>query len=468
MKDSTSRFFETTSSNALPLYVLTQKDVSTIKDTHLKTLFRNMGFDGAPGQVVCITDKSGQLASVAIGIARPIGAYTLAPLISALEKQRPAAELKNLTFDIVSKLDKQDANNACVGYALGGYAFTRYKPKTEKAAPKLLWPKGTDKTRVNAMVDAIFMARDLINTPANDMGPEELADIARGVAKTHKATCSIIRGDDLLKKNFPLIHAVGRASTRAPLLIDINWGNPKHKRVTLVGKGIVFDTGGLDIKPSSNMLLMKKDMGGAAHMLALAHIIMSLKLPIQLRVLCPVAENAISGNAFRPKDIITSRKGLTVEIGNTDAEGRLVLADALTLASDDKPDLVIDMATLTGAAHVAVGHHMASLFARNDTTATKLLKIAHDVDDPMWRMPLWDSYRRSLNSQIADLNSTGDPNPAGSITAALFLDQFIDPEIDWIHFDFCGWEYAGRAGRPVGGTEFAIRALTEYLTTRYK
>lgn len=468
MIDPSASFFTSKSSKSVTLHLLTRDDLSGPKHKPLRETLKSRGFEALPGQILPVFDAKGQLHNIYVGVPRPLTNYALAGVLAALDKSIDAQTLAKLTLSITGSMTSHDATCACIGYALGGYQFTNYKPKAKRVWPKLVWPATANKSFVKATLQAVFMARDAINTPANDMGPDELISLANDIAKAHQAKVQVTRGENL-RKNFPMIHAVGRAADakRQPCLIDLRWGNPKHKRLTLVGKGIVFDTGGLDIKPSAGMLIMKKDMSGAAHMLALAHIIMSLKLPVNLRVLCPVAENSISGDAFRPKDILTSRKGSTIEIGNTDAEGRLVLADALTLACEDKPDLIVDMATLTGAAHVAVGHHLASLFVRNDKTANAILAASRETDDPLWRMPLWDGYRKALHSSIADLNSTGDSTPAGSITAALFLDHFVDPGIDWVHIDFCAWEYAGRAGRPVGASEFAIYALTQYLKTRY-
>lgn len=469
MIDPCTHYFTRKSSGpSVPLHLMRRADFLNPKNKALRDGLKSRGFDGTAGQILSVFDAHHHLQHIYVAIPDTLANYSLAGVLGSLEKSIDSDTYAHLTLSIKGALSPQDATCACIGYALGGYKFSAYKTKSKYAWPKLVWPDNADKKFVQTMLQAVFMARDAINTPANDMGPDDLVALATNMAQTHAAKMHVTRGESL-RKNFPLVHAVGRAAAahRAPCLIDIHWGNPKHKRLTLVGKGVVFDTGGLDIKPSSGMLIMKKDMSGAAHMLALAHVIMSLKLPVNLRVIIPVAENSISGDAFRPKDILRARNSKTVEIGNTDAEGRLLLADALTAACDDKPDLIIDMATLTGAAHVAVGHHLASLFARRDQTADGILTASRATDDPLWRMPLWDGYRKSLHAAIADLNSTGDPNPAGSITAALFLDNFVTTGLDWVHIDFCAWEYNGRPGRPVGGTEFALYALTQYLQDRY-
>lgn len=465
MKQHAPDFFATKAAKPVPLQLITPDDLKGPKHKPLRDRLAALGFDGGAGQVVATHDAKGTIAAVYVGITRPLQTYALAPVLAHVAKSVAGSALGKLVFTLKGVMTEVEATNACVGFALGGYQFTSYKPKARKHWPKLVWPANADRVSAAATIDAIFMARDAINTPANDFGPDELVAMARGVADAHKAKITVISGDALLKNNYPLIHAVGRASTRPPCLIDLKWGNLKHPRVTLVGKGIIFDTGGLDIKPGSNMITMKKDMGGAAHVLALAHMIMSQKLPVQLRVLCAVAENSIAGNAFRPSDIITSRKGLTVEIGNTDAEGRLVLADGLAEACNDKPDLLIDMGTLTGASYI--GPHLASMFARNDATADALLAIAKQIDDQMWRMPLCESYKPNMRSSIADIHSTGNNAQGGSIICALFLDAFVDAGIDWIHFDFYGWEATGRPGRPVGGTEFAIRALCALIAQRF-
>jgi len=317
------------------------------------------------------------------------------------------------------------------------------------------------------MAEAASLARDLINTPSNDMGPEELAAAAEGLAKRFGASFKCIVGDDLVAQNFPLIHAVGMASTRAPRLIDIGWGDPSHPKVTLVGKGVCFDTGGLDLKPSSGMLIMKKDMGGAANVLALAQMVMDAKLKIRLRVLIPAVENAVAGNAFRPLDIFKSRKGPTVEIGNTDAEGRLVLADALALADEEKPDLLVDLGTLTGAARVALGPDLPPFYTNDETLAGDVAVHAKQENDPLWRLPLWPAYDSWLDSKVADINNAPSGGFAGSITCALFLQRFVSDTTRWLHVDIYGWTPSAKPARPEGGECQAARAIYRLLSQRY-
>jgi len=311
------------------------------------------------------------------------------------------------------------------------------------------------------------MLRDLVNTPASDMGPDELEQAARELAAAHGAACEAIVGDALLAQGFPAIHAVGRASSRAPRLIDLRWGDPGHPRVTLVGKGVCFDTGGLDIKPAASMRLMKKDMGGAAHVLGLARMIMGAGLAVSLRVLIPAVENSISGNAYRPGDVVPTRKGLSVEIGNTDAEGRMVLCDALALADDESPELLIDLATLTGAARVALGPELPALYCDDDAVAERLQRLGMELQDPLWRMPLWSPYDEGLKSTVADLNHIASGSFAGSIYAGLFLRRFVSAAAAWVHLDVFSWNPSGRPGRPEGAESQSIRALFALIEERF-
>ncbi len=361
--------------------------------------------------------------------------------------------------------EPQDARLAALAVALGSYKFTRYK-KSEPNDIKLDLPQSLDREELDGIVEGVTLARDLINTPANDLGPEELEAAARKLATLHGAPFSAIVGDDLLKRNFPLIHAVGRAAARAPRLLDFTWGAENHPRVTLVGKGVCFDTGGLDIKPDAGMLNMKKDMGGAATALALAHMIMARKLKVRLRVLIPAVENSIAGDSFRPRDIYPSRKGTTVEIGNTDAEGRLILADALTLADEDQPDLIVDFATLTGAARVALGPELPAFFTDDDALANELMAAGAAENDPVWRLPLWRPYEAMLESKVADTNNVGG-GQGGAITAALFLRRFVTAK-SWVHFDLFAWTPSAKPGRPEGGECQTARALFALLAARYR
>jgi leucyl aminopeptidase len=382
---------------------------------------------------------------------------------AALPGKLPAGDWK-----IALALPGDQANSAALGWGLGNYAFTRFKTKDKKdAKPRLAWPEAADRAHVTRMLEGMALARDLINMPANEMGPTALAAAAETVAKKYGAEFKVIVGDALLAENYPTIHAVGRAAADAPRLVDLRWGPEEAPKLTLVGKGVCFDSGGLDLKSSANMKLMKKDMGGAAIVLGLAQAIMDAGLKLRLRVLIPAVENAVSGNAFRPLDVITTRKGMTVEIGNTDAEGRLILCDALCEADREKPDLLLDLATLTGAARVALGPDLVPIYTADDALAADLLAAAEREHDPMWRMPLWKPYRKMLDSKIADINNASDSTHAGSVTAALFLQEFVSPGTAWAHFDVFGWNPAPKPGRPEGGEAMALRALFSAIRKRF-
>jgi len=350
---------------------------------------------------------------------------------------------------------------------MGAYAFRRYMTSEPKKVRKLVLPKGVDRSAAVAKAQAIWFARELINLPANDLGPSDLAAALSSLGRAHKAEVAIIKGDALLDKNFPLLHAVGRASTREPCLASLVWGDKKHPKVTLIGKGICFDSGGLDIKPSQAMALMKKDMAGAATAMALGAMIMAAKLPVRLRIVVAAAENAISGSAFRPGDIIKSRAGLTVEIGNTDAEGRLVLADALAFADEESPDLLIDFATLTGAARVALGPDLVPFYTDDDVLAESLYAAGLHVADPVWRMPFWKPYDKDLKSKVADVNHISNSPFAGSITAALFLKKFVKNASRYAHLDIFGWVNCAAPGKPLGGEPQGARALFEIIRNEF-
>ena len=358
---------------------------------------------------------------------------------------------------------------ASLGWLLGQYKFDRYLTNETPRGPRVLVT--SDVAQIDAITHeakAVALVRDLVNTPAADMGPGDLEAQAAALAKAHDAVLTVTKGHDL-EIGYPMIHAVGAAAARehAPRLIEIEWGNPAHPRLAIIGKGVTFDSGGLDIKPSSGMRLMKKDMGGAAHALALAQLIMTARLPVRLHMLIPAVENAIAGNAFRPGDILTSRKGLTVEIANTDAEGRLVLADALTRAVENDPVLIIDFATLTGAARVALGPDLPATFGNNDELTDDLLAAAKDVNDPLWRLPLHNGYADMLKSDIADLNNAPDGGFAGAITAALFLQKFVSPDTPWLHLDTFAWRPTAKPGRPKGGEALGLRAVWAMLQARF-
>ena len=415
------------------------------------------GFEGEAGRILVFADAKGDVAGALLGIGNSSAAE------SALLSGKLARELPAGHWHFV--VPPADAELALIGLLLGGYRFVRYGTAPGRDI-KFAVPKGASKTGAERIAAGSALARDLINTPASDMGPDQLEKAARSLARTHKASVTVTKGDALLKKNLPMIHAVGRASSNAPRLIDMQWGPKSAAKVTLVGKGVCFDTGGLDIKPASGMLLMKKDMGGAANVLGLASMIMASNPELRLRVLIPAVENSISGAAFRPGDVLTSRQGATVEIGNTDAEGRLVLADALTLADEETPQLLIDMATLTGAARVALGPDVPPFFTDDDELSADLSKASQELADPMWRLPLWRPYAKGLNSKIADINNVTTNGFAGSVTAALFLSRFVKRAKSWVHFDIYGWNPAAKPHAPVGGEAQCIRALDQVIRQR--
>ena len=428
--------------------------------------------DSAPKGAVDWVEQSGFVADAGTILAVPGDGGERTILFGLGSDARPnpllpgelGTKLPAGTYKLDGGFD--DPAMVALAFALGAYRFDRYRKG--KPSPRLMLPDGIDADRVKRIAEGVTLARDLINTPANDMGPADLAGVAEDLAKQHGADFRIIDGDDLVR-GFPLIHAVGAAAeaSRAPRLIELNWGEPSRPKVTLVGKGVCFDTGGLDIKPAAGMVLMKKDMGGAANVLGLAHMIMAGSLPVRLQVLIPAVENAISGAAFRPGDILTSRKGISVEIGNTDAEGRLVLADALDYAAESDPVLLVDLATLTGAARVALGPDVAPFFTRDEALAADLAAQSAATADPVWRLPLWQPYAKLIASKVADINNVGSTPFAGSITAALFLSRFVAESTAWIHGDIYGWTPAAKPAKPVGGEAQAIRALYGLLEARY-
>ncbi len=417
------------------------------------------GFKPGAGKALLVPGKGAALAGAVFGVegasAKSKNPFLAGRLVGAL----PAG---NWRFEGAVG----DARLAALGFALGSYRFRRYKAGEDDGV-RIAAPDGVDLGEVERTAAAVALGRDLVNTPANDMGPQEIEDAIRRLAKTHGAKVNSIVGDELLKRDFPLVHAVGRASPRAPRIVDLTWGRANDPKVTLVGKGVAFDTGGLDIKPSSAMLLMKKDMGGAASMIALAAMIMGAKLPVRLRLIVGAVENSISGDAFRPGDVLPSRKGLTVEIGNTDAEGRLVLADALALGDEEAPEIMVDAATLTGAARVALGPDLPPLYTDDDAFAEALLAAGTAEHDPLWRLPLWNPYDDMLSSKIADVNHVSSGPFAGSVTAALFLRRFVEKAKTWAHFDIYAWNPSSKPGRPEGGEVQAARALMALLSSRF-
>jgi leucyl aminopeptidase len=418
-----------------------------------RRLAEAVGFDGAPDSFCVLPDAKGNVARVLAGVRETRDPWSLAALPQKLPRGRYALGKGPVAIA---------PEDAAFAWDLGSYQFTRYKKGRRKPAD--LQVEGSTRVRESLeLAHAARLVRDLVNTPAEDMGPEDLSDVAREQAERFGGEFDEWVGDELLAQNFPAIHAVGRAAARAPRLLEINWGNPKHPRVAIVGKGVCFDSGGLDIKTAEGMRLMKKDMGGSAHAIALARLVMQRNLPVRLQMLVPAVENAISGSAYRPGDVVRTRKGLTVEVGNTDAEGRVVLCDALAYAAEQKPRTLIDFATLTGAARVALGPELPMLFANDEKLAQRLLAAAEATSDPIWRMPLWRNYRRFFDSDVADINNSGRGGYAGAIVAALFLDYFVPDDIAWAHFDVFAWNDASRPGRPLGGEAQGLRAVLAAL-----
>ena len=415
-----------------------------------------MGFSAKPGTHLLVPGQGAEAACVIFGLES--GAVRDPFLPGKLPGLLPPG-----TYAFAN--GPHHSEHAALGWLLALYRFTRYKANIAPQA-QLQAPAGVDAARLERMVRGVCLARDLINTPANDMNPEALEAAALALAARHSAQTRVIRGDELLARNFPLIHAVGRASAQVPRLVEFTWGAPGAKKITLVGKGVTFDTGGLNIKPDAGMLIMKKDMGGAANALALASMIMDAGLPVRLRVILPIVENCIAGNAFRPGDIYPSRKGLTVEIGNTDAEGRLILADALACADEDRPDLLLDFATLTGAARVALGPDLPPFYTMDEALAADITRHSAAAHDPVWRLPLWDAYDGWIDGKISDLNNAPPGGMAGSITAALFLRRFVEHTPAWVHFDIYGWTPTARPGRPEGGESQGARLLYGLIEER--
>jgi len=450
---------------AVPIWLVDSGSYPGIRerlDGNARAFADAAGFEPKAGQHLLLPGPEGGLAGVLFGLD-PAGTMCERFLAGRLPTLLPAG-----TYRFGN--DPQEARLAALAFALGAYRFTRYRQannnKADGKAIRLVLPDGVGRAELARMVEGVTLARDLVNTPANDMGPAELETAARTLAERHGASVGVTVGDDLVRE-FPLIHAVGRASLRAPRLIDIGFGDAGAPKITLVGKGVCFDTGGLDLKPSSAMLIMKKDMGGAASVLAAAHMIMDHKLDLRLRVLIPAVENSVSGAAFRPLDIYRSRKGLNVEIGNTDAEGRLVLADALALADEESPDLLVDMGTLTGAARVALGPELPAFYTDDEALAAELVRCGATENDPLWRMPLWRSYESMLDSKVADLNNVASGTFAGSLTCALFLNRFVTAAKSWLHLDVYAWNLTTKPARPEGGECQAARALYALLCERY-
>ena len=432
------------------------KAIENIDDRE-RTFVRAAGYEPKPGRYLAVPAADGKLAGVLFGLENPDE-----PVKDLFRPGQLFGLLPPGTYRFANT--PHDARLAALAFALGAYQFTRYR-KAEARSIRLVVPDGVDGEDLSRMIEGVALARDLINMPSNDMGPAELEEAARALAKQHDARIKVTFGDALARE-FPLVAAVGAGSARTPRLIDVTWGNDSDPKVTLVGKGVCFDTGGLDIKNDAGMLNMKKDMAGGATALALAHMIMARALKVRLRVIIPAVENSISGTSFRPRDIYRSRKGISVEIGNTDAEGRLILADALTLADEDQPALVVDFATLTGAARVALGPDVPAAFTDDDALAEEIARFAASENDPLWRMPLWKPYETMLDSKVADTNNVSTGGQGGAITAALFLRKFIGAK-SWLHLDIFAWTPAAKPGRPEGAELQTARALYALLCARY-
>ena len=459
-------FEEHDSAAARPLWLVAEGDLDgflATQDDATRAWLGALRFRGERHQVACLAAGDGSVRGAVLGLG-PLAS------VAALESWHLAGAVERLpggAWQIATPLPAEAATAAALGWAHGSYRFERYRSQPRAAsAAALVPPQLADMTYVRLMAAALAMARDLINTPAADLSPARLADEALALAAHHGATGHCVVGD-ALREGFPAIHAVGQAAASGPRLVDFSWGDAAAPKVTLVGKGVCFDTGGLDIKPPAGMLLMKKDMGGAACVLALARMIMDSALPVRLRVLIPAVENAISGNAYRPGDVLRTRAGLTVEVGNTDAEGRLVLADALALADAERPDLLVDLATLTGAARIALGPELPAVFGSREATVEALLRHGRRLADPLWPLPLWTGYDDELSSKVADLNNVSGSTFAGSIIGGLFLRRFVNEARDWLHVDLYGWNPKDRPGRPVGAEPQAVRALYALLVERY-
>ncbi|KRE21399.1 cytochrome C oxidase subunit II [Bosea sp. Root483D1] len=440
--------------SAISVHCVAKSDWPALRDGFApvpRSFAQAQGFEARPGQHVLLPGADGSLTAVLLGV-EPMGPRRRDPFAPG----RLATSLPPGDYALAG--DIGDAGLAALGWLLTAYRFERYR-KPKPATARLVLPEGVDGDELSNLAQASALARDLVNTSAADLGPAEIEAAVRALGETHGAEVGSTVGDDLLAANFPMIHAVGRASPRAPRLIDLRWGKEGDPKLTLVGKGVAFDTGGLNLKTDAGMLLMKKDMGGAASAIAAARMIMQAKLKVRLRLLVPAVENAVSGASFRPGDVLQSRKGLTVEIGNTDAEGRLILADALVLADEEAPELLVDFATLTGAARVALGPDLPPFYTHDDGLAAEIARISAAVNDPVWRMPLWPPYDGMLDSKIADLNNVSGGAFAGSVTAALFLNRFVEKSRSYAHFDIYGWNPSTKPGRPEGGECQAARLI---------
>ena len=459
---------QTRPKNAIPIIPIHKKHYAAHKSeasNFERQFLEGQPFKGEHEQSIAIPGEDGHISRALVGVNESSkDPRWIVQLFARLCADLPGNKVFFIEPEAWPDLDWRQAG---LGWGLATYKFDRYLEKKKKAFPELCAPETVDLNAITHELDAIFLARNLINTPANDLGPLELCDQAKTIAAQYDATIEIIEGKALLEKGYPTIFAVGKGSLRPPALIDMRWGRTDHPKVTLVGKGVVFDTGGLNLKPANGMILMKKDMGGAAIAMGLAQLIMSEKLPIRLRLLAPTVENSPGNHAFRPGDVIRTRKNITVEIGNTDAEGRLILCDALAEAVVEEPDLIIDLATLTGAARIALGQDLPALWTPSDEIGDGLVQASREVADPIWRMPLWAPYKKHLKSSIADLNNIANTAFGGAITAALYLYEFVKPYQNWVHFDVYGWRSESIPGTPKGGEANALRAIFRFLQNRY-
>lgn len=443
---------------SIPILLVTAQQLKEQFSTE-QPWIKATGFSGEPGTFCLLPSTEKGIDKVLVGYTEPLDPWVLGQLSQNLPPHQYALS-GELTADTMAKL--------ALGWKLGQYRFNRYKThESQKATAELVLPEDVDTRYGDAVVEATYLVRDLINTPANDMGPQSLEEAARVLAVTYDADLQVTAGEDLEAEAYPLIYAVGKASESPPRLIDLRWGDVEAPKVTLVGKGVCFDSGGLDLKPAKGMLMMKKDMGGAAQVLGVATLVMKLDLPVRLRVLIPAVENSVAGNAMRPLDVIPTRKGITVEVGNTDAEGRLVLADALWEACDEQPELVVDFATLTGAARVALGAELPAFFCNRPDVIASLEDAMAKSHDPLWNLPLHSPYRDLLKSKVADLSNISSGSYGGAITAALFLQEFIKPTIPWIHIDVMAWNTRSLPGRPEGGEAMGMRAIFELIRQRF-
>jgi leucyl aminopeptidase len=456
-----SDFFTDRAAGACPVTAVDQEVLATLlatmNDGH-RAWVRSLAWQPRPGSVLALAGGEGSLAAALAGTGGPEPFWALA----AIPGQLPPG-----AYTFADEVNAEELTRRAVAWGLGQYAFSLQSKYKAPEPRKLAWPEGIDQARVLSIIEADALVRDLVNTPAGEMGPAELSKAAAALAAAAGAEFREVVGDALLAEGFPAIHAVGRASPRAPRLLDFCWGDPGRPRVTLVGKGVCFDTGGLNLKQPAGMRNMKKDMGGAAHVLGLAKLVMEADLPVRLRVLIPAVENSVSGNAYRPGDVVPTRSGLTVEIGNTDAEGRVVLADALALADEEAPELLLDFATLTGAARIALGPDLPALFATDATLAQDWAEAGRDDGDPLWPMPLWAPYAANLSGGIADLNNVTTDGFAGAIYGGLFLQRFVTRAKAWAHVDTFAWNPRNRAGRPEGGMSQGMRAAFSLLAKRY-